>query len=390
MDFNQKALDLQAHYSDFKVSERLLFTGHSHQAWPDVAKEGLLKCFDDAATYVDEKWEHVFKQVDVLRDYLKDWYQDSSGQYTPASNTHDLLIKWLSALDLKSGDHVVSTMGEFYSVFRQNRSLIEMGVNIEQVDVQEFESISERIIEAINPGITKAVIVSRVFFETGLQIQGLVEIASYCVDHEIPLLIDDYHGTNVLDFKIGGTVFENTYWFIGGYKYLQWGEGNCFLRYPKDCKLKPVLTGWFSSFSTLRLPKSDYTIQFDPEMKYAGGTFDPASAYRAARVVQFFKDQNLDKQFLTEHYRFKFKLMKETFESLNLPTEKIQVAHNKPDNWAAGFLPIKTAQALDLQKEMLKYQIFTDARGTTLRFGAAPYTTKNQIEKAFGILKDLI
>jgi len=27
---------LSPHYSRFRVAERLLLTGHSHQAWPDV------------------------------------------------------------------------------------------------------------------------------------------------------------------------------------------------------------------------------------------------------------------------------------------------------------------------------------------------------------------
>ena len=37
------------HYSRFRVAERLLLTGHSHQAWPDVALEGQVEAFDDAA-----------------------------------------------------------------------------------------------------------------------------------------------------------------------------------------------------------------------------------------------------------------------------------------------------------------------------------------------------
>jgi kynureninase len=31
---------LARHYSRFGVERRLLLTGHSHQAWPDVALEG--------------------------------------------------------------------------------------------------------------------------------------------------------------------------------------------------------------------------------------------------------------------------------------------------------------------------------------------------------------
>ena len=46
---------LAPHYSRFRVAERLLLTGHSHQAWPDVAL-GAQAAFEDAALDVDAKW----------------------------------------------------------------------------------------------------------------------------------------------------------------------------------------------------------------------------------------------------------------------------------------------------------------------------------------------
>ena len=48
-------LDLQvfrAAYARFldapEAASRVLLTGHSHQAWPDVARDALAQCFDDA------------------------------------------------------------------------------------------------------------------------------------------------------------------------------------------------------------------------------------------------------------------------------------------------------------------------------------------------------
>ena len=59
-DINTLAKRLAPHYSLFKVSERLLFTGHSHQAWPDVARIGQTEYFDVCAREVDTKWEKAF------------------------------------------------------------------------------------------------------------------------------------------------------------------------------------------------------------------------------------------------------------------------------------------------------------------------------------------
>ena len=59
---------LASDYSAFRVAERLLLTGHSHQAWPDVAREGQLEAFEDAALCVDEKWDRAFAKAELVRD----------------------------------------------------------------------------------------------------------------------------------------------------------------------------------------------------------------------------------------------------------------------------------------------------------------------------------
>ena len=60
--------ELAGDYSAFRVSERLLLTGHSHQAWPDVGREGVLEAWDDAALDVDDKWERAFAKSERVRD----------------------------------------------------------------------------------------------------------------------------------------------------------------------------------------------------------------------------------------------------------------------------------------------------------------------------------
>ena len=40
---------IASHYSRFRVSERLLLTGHSHQAWPDFGFAAQQQAWLDAA-----------------------------------------------------------------------------------------------------------------------------------------------------------------------------------------------------------------------------------------------------------------------------------------------------------------------------------------------------
>ncbi|MEQ8983161.1 MAG: kynureninase, partial [Deltaproteobacteria bacterium] len=54
---------LRPHYRRFldaRAEGEVLLTAHSHQAWPDVSREGQLAAWDDAARWVDGKWSHVF------------------------------------------------------------------------------------------------------------------------------------------------------------------------------------------------------------------------------------------------------------------------------------------------------------------------------------------
>ena len=59
---------LARHYSRFRVAERLLLTGHSHQAWPDVAFEAQQQAWLDAAELVDDKWERAEARAADVRD----------------------------------------------------------------------------------------------------------------------------------------------------------------------------------------------------------------------------------------------------------------------------------------------------------------------------------
>jgi selenocysteine lyase/cysteine desulfurase len=387
--FNAHAMRLQPFYSRFDVANRLLFTGHSHQAWPDIVAEGLKESLDAAARFVDNKWGPAFSRIDVLRNYLRDYYSDTTGQWSYAPNTHDLLVRWLSALKWKPGAEIVTTDGEFYSAFRQFKSLEQLGVRVHYIEASSSPDLADAFRTRINAK-TIAMFASRVFFQTGTINNAIPALGKLAAETGIPLLIDDYHGTNVIPFSIPEQQMEHTYWLIGGYKYLQWGEGNCFMRYPENDPLEPVITGWFASFSTLSHPRENYRVAFDADMKYCGGTIDPASAFRAAKVVEFFRDMNMSPKLLHGMYRTQVAYLKETFLNLLDGHPSIKLKHNEPAENTAGFLALHTPDAVTLHKKLLEKGVFTDARGSTLRFGPAPYITSDQIESAMKALHSIV
>lgn len=373
------ALRLQPSYTHFDVKNRLLFSGHSHQAWPDVALEGLNASFQTAAKLVDEKWSKSFEQIEVLRNYLRNFYSDPKGEYSYAHNTHELLIKWLSALNLPQKPHLLTTSSEFHSVFRQLKSLEHAGIDVDWIQAYPIADLAEKIQASLKEE-TAGVIVSRVFYDSGIINSQLEMIAEICRKNGVPLLIDDYHGTNVVPLNLGGESLSDAYLLVGGYKYLQWGEGNCFLRYPRDTNLKPIITGWFASFSSLSKPRSDEILFDENGNLFMGATIEPASSFRAARVVRFFEENGLDGQVLRNQYLEQLRYLERLIAPI-LKDSSFSIDHPEYDLASkGGFLSIKSEHALQMRSKLLEHGVFTDARDNILRIGMAPYISSAQIE----------
>jgi kynureninase len=146
-EINNLALSLQPFYSRFKVATRLLFSGHSHQAWPDAALNGMREYEEVVAELVDKKWGIVFEKIEVLKRYLREYYEDPLGHYSYGTNTHTLLVSWVSSLDLEKKRKIITTTGEFHSLYRQLQlSQFHKTADIVEVKVEPIETLTERLL----------------------------------------------------------------------------------------------------------------------------------------------------------------------------------------------------------------------------------------------------
>lgn len=382
---------LAPHYSRFGVADRLLLTGHSHQAWPDVAVEGQLEAFDDAADAVDDKWSRAFAKADEVRTGFGRLLHDPDGDITLGSNTHELVVRFLSALDLRRRPKLVTTDGEFHTLRRQLARLDEAGLDVTRVPAEPAETLAERLGDAADER-TAAVLVSSVLFESSRIVPHLDELAGAAARAGAELLIDAYHGLGVIPMPIHELGLGSAWIVGGGYKYLQLGEGNCFLRLaPHAQQLRPVITGWFSEFGALsdgdRPGQVAYAAGGD---RFAGSTYDPTSHYRAARVFGFFAEQGLTDDLLRDVYRHKRAMLAAAFDRLDLPDDVITRDRETPEDRFGGFLALTTPHAGKLQAALRDRGVLTDSRGTSLRFGPAPYLTDSQLEAAIAILGELV
>lgn len=381
---------LAAHYSKFKVEERMLFTGHSHQAWPDCGSEAQQEAWIDAANLVDDKWEKAFEKAEAVKQgYLK-LLNDETGNITLGSNTHELLIRLFSALPIKEKPRLVSTDGEFHSIRRQLDRLSEEGIEIVKIPSNPVDEVVDKIISALNER-TSAVLVSSVFFNSGLILPGLKKLAEACQKKEIVLVVDAYHHLNVAPFYVKENGLQNSFIVGGGYKYCQLGEGNTFLRSPKDCDMRPVITGWYSEFTALASKKKAGEVLYGQKGDiFAGATYDPTSHYRAARVFRFFNEMNLSPEFLREISQHQIGLLLNEFDKLELDPKIIKRDATVSLENIAGFLVLYSESAGKISEKLKEKDVWTDYRGNVLRFGPAPYISDNQIKDAMKILGNVV
>ena len=379
---------LSSHYSRFRVSERLLLTGHSHQAWPDVGFAAQQQAWLDAAEFVDHKWEHAEAQaIDVRRGFAR-LLGTSADEIALGQNTHELVTRWLSALALAERPRLVSTDGEFHSLRRQLDRLAEERLDVVKIPAHPVDTLAERLSAAVTDR-TAAVLVSSVLFETAEIVPNLAAVAASCATHGARLLVDAYHHLNVIPFDLTTMGLESACVTGGGYKYCQLGEGNCFLRVPPGETLRPVLTGWFAEFAEKEHAPAAGVIYPAGAAAFMGATYDPVSHYRAAAVFAFHAQQGLDAARLRDINARQVLLLKERFEQLDADPDVARVVA-MPDERRGGFLAIRAPHAQDLSAALHRRGVWCDARGTLLRLGPAPYLSDEQLIAAIGVLGEIL
>jgi kynureninase len=373
---------LRPHYSRFLAPDRVLLTGHSHQAWPDVAREGLIESFDDAAALCDDKWGKALAKADRVRDAIATRIGARRDEIALGSSTFELVTRFLSSLDLAKRPRIVSTTGEFHSIDRLVRRLTEAGVEIALVDALPASTLAERLARTIDDR-TAAALISTVLFETSSIVPNLGAVSEAAHRHGAHVLFDAYHAFNVVPQTLSDFGREPFFVTGGGYKYAQWGEGVCFLRVP-DVDLRPVLTGWFSDFAHLDAARHPGPIGYGSRGadRFAGATYDPSSHYRAARVADFFDEHRLS---IAE---LRASSLRQTARLLQGLAE-FEVATPPADAERGGFVTVRVEGATEIVGALRERRIFTDARGSSLRLGPAPYVTDDEIDRAIAELRDL-
>jgi len=369
--------DLAKHYTRFRVSERILLTGHSHQAWPDVAFEAQQQAWLDAAELVDDVWDKAFEKANEVRRGFARLLDDSPDRIALAPNTHELVVRFLSALPLKKRPKLITTDGEFHTIRRQLDRLAEEGIEVVKVAAEPAATLAERLAQKVDDR-TAVVLVSAVLYTNAHIVPNLMATLSTCEQVGAELLVDAYQALNAIPFSLRVEGLEGAYVVGRGYNCCQLGPGNAFLRFPADSAQRPVITGWFSEFTALTKAPSG-RVEYGPgPARFAGATYDFTSHYRGAAVFRFFEEKKLTPERLRELSQYQVGKLADA------------IGRERPVPLAAigGFLTLRTPHAARFQQALRNQNIWTDYRGDLLRLGPAPYLTDAQLRAATGALDD--
>jgi kynureninase len=379
---------LAPHYQHFRVAERLLLTGHSHQAWPDVGFAAHQQAWLDAAELADDKWERAFAMADRVRAGFARLLEDPDGHIALGGNTHELVVRFLSALPLAQRPRIVTTDGEFHTVRRQLDRLAEEGIEVIRVPTRPAAQVAERLAKMVTDR-TAAVIVSAVLYENAHIVPNLRLALDACRRLGAEFLVDAYHALNVVPFSLVTEGLLDAYVVGGGYKYCQLGEGNAFLRIPKDCALRPVATGWFSEFHLLSETLSGTAVPYGPGPdRFAGATYDPTSHYRASAVFEFFEQQGLSPTLLRAVSQHQIGVLAASFDALGIDPRVLGRDRRVGLEHVGGFLALYTPAAESVCRALRHRGVSADYRGKTLRLGPAPYLSDKQLQEAISHLRE--
>ena len=204
--------------------------------------------------------------------------------------------------------------------------------------------------------------------------------------------MDAYHALNVVPLSLEDEGLTDAFVVGGGYKYCQLGEGNCFLRLPRDTELatrRDRLVQRVHGAGRLRSAPIVWSTGKAPTASPAPPTI-PTSHYRAAAVFDFFRDQGLTVDVLREVSQHQIGLLATTFDDLDLAPGLITRDRGAGVEELGGFLALRSPIAGDLVRRLRAGGMLTDARGDVLRLGPAPYLSDRQLKDAVALLGEAV
>jgi selenocysteine lyase/cysteine desulfurase len=366
---------------------RLHFASHSHHLWPDASFDGQVEAWNDAARLADRKWDKVMGEVwpEAQAHVARELGTDSPGSIVFSSNTHDFLVRLVTAAPRSSGQlRILTTDGEFHSARRQFARWEEEGwIRVERMAAEPFDTLTDRFMERARSGEHDFLFVSQLLFGSGRTFDAVDEVAALGRPDGPWVVIDGYHAFMALDRPFGSQASATAFYLGGGYKYAMAGEGCAFLHAPAGFGPRPPVTGWYAEFEDLSLPPGSVGYAKDAS-RFLGATFDPSGLYRFNAVQRMLGENGLTTARISDHVaRLQEQLLAAMPDTPLSGTELLNPLDGRPH---ARFLAFRSPEAQRWYSELKAQNCITDVRGDVLRIGFGIYQDEQDVNGLAALL----
>jgi|SRR5688572_5119454 len=375
---------LKAHFGKFFAADpaRLHFCAHSHHPWPDATEAAHGQYWIDSNTLADRKWDKVFGEVvpRAQQNIAQALGLPDPKQIAFAPNTHEFVTRLYSCIETRRPIRVLSTAHEFHSFRRQTQRYVEFGrVSMHQVPGPPWESFAARFIEAMKSEPWDLVWISHVFYDSSFVVEALDAIVA-AAPRDAMVVVDGYHAFCSMPVDLS-RIAPRAFYLAGSYKYAMGGEGACLLAVPPGCRLRPVDTGWFATFSTMTGPQSDQVPYSDDGFRFWGATFDACGLYRLNASMEWLASTGTTHADVRRHaHRMQARFL-EGLGRANL--SELRVENLVPPKGAprGNFLVFDVDDAEGRYKRITAAGIGIDRRDRRLRFGFGVYHDDDQVDR---------
>lgn len=377
-----------------KAGAKLHFAAHSHHLWPDCSFDAHTQYWTDSARLWDAKWEKIFGEVlpNAARHLTQLIGIPDPHSLAFAPNTHELLMRILSSFPIDREVSILSSDSEFHSFTRQTRRLQELGrCRLTQVPSAELVTFQDRFVKAASSRDWDLVFISHVFFNTGYVLRSIENI----IDNVSPrtvVVVDGYHAVGAIPVDLS-SVAGRVFYLGGGYKYLQSGEGACYLHVPESFTADPSDTGWMAGIHTLDSESSGPVEYPRGGARFLGATFDPSGWYRFNAVMDWWNEAGIDGGWICDRT---FRLQQQFLSGLReIGSGALDIASlvSPPKKGERGaFLSFELSEAegaRHLVEKLLARGVIVDRRGKYVRVGFGLYHDPEDVDGLLSILQTI-
>ncbi len=239
------SFDIKPGWDDDKIFKevRKLFVLDKHSTYMNIGTTGsmpaqVLENYDAynrlVATYpwdMQGEWGG-FPYTSGLVARIAPHFGCNDSELVISRNTTDGMVSVLHGLDLRAGDHVITTHHEHVAATSPLWVLADrIGIDLEVVDIPVFPSSEEDYLDAIAAAVrpeTRLIVISHITYKTG----AVLPVGRICNEIAVPsgivTLIDGAHGSGMLNLDLHAINCD--FYAASGHKW-QCGPGGTGLLY---------------------------------------------------------------------------------------------------------------------------------------------------------------